>query len=101
MWQPGPRAPLESRIATSSRVSSTPSGRRIVKRAKPARRKGYYGEYGGRFAPETLMAPLEELEAAFTRWRRDRRFRAELSELLRTYAGRPTPVTYADRLAER
>ena len=64
-------------------------------------RKGYYGEYGGRFAPETLMAPLEELEAAFTKWRRDRRFRADLSDLLRTYAGRPTPVTHADRLSDR
>jgi tryptophan synthase beta chain len=65
------------------------------------RRKGYFGEYGGRFAPETLMAPLQELEAAFERWRRDRRFRGELDELLRTYAGRPTPVTRAGRLAER
>jgi tryptophan synthase beta chain len=67
---------------------------------RPARR-GYFGEYGGRFAPETLMAPLQELEAAFAKWRRDRRFRGELDELLRTYAGRPTPVTRADRLAER
>src|SRR5262249_29785413 len=64
-------------------------------------RRGYFGEYGGRFAPETLMAPLQELEAAFAKWRRDRRFRGELDELLRTYAGRPTPVTRADRLAER
>jgi tryptophan synthase beta chain len=66
-----------------------------------ARRKGYFGEYGGRFAPETLMAPLEELEIAFEKWRRDRRFRAELGQLLHTYAGRPTPVTSADRLSER
>jgi tryptophan synthase beta chain len=65
------------------------------------KRRGYFGEYGGRFAPETLMAPLQELEAAFAKWRRDRRFRDELDELLRTYAGRPTPVTRADRLAER
>ena len=39
-------------------------------------RKGYFGAYGGRFAPETLMAPLTELEKAFERFRRDRRFRA-------------------------
>jgi tryptophan synthase beta chain len=64
-------------------------------------RKGYFGAYGGRFAPETLMAPLEELEKAFERWRRDRRFRAELQELLSTYAGRPTPITVASRLAEK
>ncbi len=62
-------------------------------------RPGYFGPYGGRFAPETLMAPLEQLEKAFERWRRDRRFRAELDELLRAYAGRPTPITVADRLA--
>jgi tryptophan synthase beta chain len=68
-----------------------------VKRRK---RKGYFGEYGGRFAPETLMAPLEELEKAFEKWRRDRRFRQELDELLHSYAGRPTPLTFARRLGE-
>ncbi len=61
-------------------------------------RPGYFGPYGGRFAPETLMAPLEELERAFERFRRDAAFRAELSGLLKSYAGRPTPLTYADRL---
>ena len=76
-----------------------PRTRRSSKRE--AKRRGYFGEYGGRFAPETLMAPLQELEAAFAKWRRDRRFRGELDELLRTYAGRPTPVTRADRLADR
>ena len=64
----------------------------------PVSRDGYFGPYGGRFAPETLMAPLEELEKAFERWRRDRRFRAELSDLLENYAGRPTPLTKAPRL---
>jgi tryptophan synthase beta chain len=65
------------------------------------KRRGYFGEYGGRFAPETLMAPLDELDRAFARFRRDRRFRAQLDELLRSYAGRPTPLTVADRLSER
>ena len=65
------------------------------------KRRGYFGEYGGRFAPETLMAPLDELDRAFARFRRDRRFRGELDELLRNYAGRPTPLTFADRLSER
>jgi tryptophan synthase beta chain len=64
-------------------------------------RKGYFGDYGGRFAPETLMAPLQELERAFERFRRDRRFRGELDGLLRDYAGRPTPMTFADRLTAR
>ena len=68
---------------------------------RPRKRPGYFGEYGGRFAPETLMAPLAELERAFERFRRDRRFVAELDGLLRTYAGRPTPLTVAGRLSER
>jgi tryptophan synthase beta chain len=63
-------------------------------------RKGYFGAYGGRFAPETLMAPLEELERAWSRFRRDARFRRELDELLRTYAGRPTPLTLAGNLSK-
>jgi tryptophan synthase beta chain len=65
-----------------------------------ARSKGYFGEFGGRFAPETLMAPLEELERAFERFRRNARFRRELDELLRSYGGRPTPVSEAPRLSE-
>jgi tryptophan synthase beta chain len=64
------------------------------------KRKGYFGEYGGRFAPETLMAPLEELERAFERWHREPRFRRELDGLLRTYGGRPTPLSEAPRLAK-
>jgi tryptophan synthase beta chain len=67
----------------------------------PRSRKGYFGAYGGRFAPETLMAPLQELESAFERLRSDRRFRSELAGLLRDYAGRPTPMTFADRLTAR
>ncbi len=68
-----------------------------------AERRGYFGAYGGRFAPETLMAPLEELEQAFAKpFRRDRRVpQPSSTSLLRDYAGRPTPVTYADRLTER
>jgi tryptophan synthase beta chain len=64
-------------------------------------RKGYFGAYGGRFAPETLMAPLEELEKAFERFWKDRRFRDELDELLHSYAGRPTPLSFAAGLTAR
>ena len=64
-------------------------------------RRGYFGQYGGRFVTETLMAPLGELEEAFAKWGRDRRFRAELGELLHSYAGRPTPLTFANRLSQR
>ncbi len=60
---------------------------------------GYFGPFGGRFAPETLMAPLEELELAFDRYRRDPRFRRELGDLLRNYGGRPTPITETPRLS--
>ncbi len=61
--------------------------------------RGHFGPFGGRFAPETLMAPLEELARAYDRLSRDRRFRDELDELLRNYVGRPTPLTFADRLS--
>jgi tryptophan synthase beta chain len=61
---------------------------------------GHFGRYGGRFVPETLMAPLVELERAYERARRDRRFQAELAALLRDYAGRPTPLYFARHLSE-
>src|SRR5271157_1906348 len=62
---------------------------------------GRYGPYGGRYVPETLMAPLEELEKAYEDARSDRSFRDELDELLRNFAGRPTPLQFASRLTER
>ncbi|MEW6338476.1 MAG: tryptophan synthase subunit beta [Acidobacteriota bacterium] len=62
--------------------------------------RGYFGPYGGRFVPETLMAPLEELARAWREAQRDRAFRRELDELLTTYCGRPTPVSFAARLTE-
>jgi tryptophan synthase beta chain len=62
--------------------------------------QGHFGAYGGRYVPETLMAPLEEIERAWREAREDAGFRAELAELLRNYAGRPTPLYYAKRLSE-
>jgi len=62
--------------------------------------QGRFGTFGGRFVPETLMAPLEELSRAYREARRDPAFRRELDDLLKTYAGRPTPLTYAKRLSE-
>ena len=62
--------------------------------------KGHFGPYGGRFVPEVLMAPLEELEHAYLAARRDPAFQTELAELLRNYAGRPTPLYLARRLSE-
>jgi len=65
------------------------------------REDGRFGPYGGRYVPETLMAPLEELEKAYQEARADRLFQAELSTLLRDFAGRPTPLQFASRLTER
>jgi len=61
---------------------------------------GHWGLYGGRFVPETLMAPLEELTAAYETARADETFQKELDGLLKDYAGRPTPLFEARRLTE-
>jgi tryptophan synthase beta chain len=61
---------------------------------------GHFGAYGGRYVPEVLMSPLEELERTFFEARQDPAFQAELDELLRTYAGRPTPLYFARRLTQ-
>src|SRR3989440_10266911 len=61
---------------------------------------GHWGRYGGRFVPETLMAPLEELTAAYEAARAGERFQSELDQLLRDYAGRPTPLFLAKRLTQ-
>src|SRR5213080_2913671 len=62
---------------------------------------GRFGAYGGRYVPETLMSALEELEREYERAKRDPRFRARLDGLLKTYAGRPTPLSFARRLSEK
>ncbi len=61
---------------------------------------GHFGRFGGRFVPETLMAPLMELERAYRAARADARYRRRLRELLTHYAGRPTPLYFAERLTE-
>ncbi|WP_448605441.1 tryptophan synthase subunit beta [Thermoflexus hugenholtzii] len=63
-------------------------------------RPGYFGPYGGRYVPETLIPALEELEQAFEEALRDPEFLREFETLLRTYVGRPTPLTEARRLGE-
>jgi tryptophan synthase beta chain len=60
---------------------------------------GVYGQYGGRYVPETLIPALDELAMAWDQVRNDVQFRQELEHLLRTYAGRPTPLTLAERFA--
>ncbi len=61
---------------------------------------GYWGEYGGRFVPETLVAPLDELTTGYYAIRDDAGFHAEFNDLLQNYSGRPTPLYFAKRLTE-
>jgi tryptophan synthase beta chain len=69
----------------------------LTKRKQPGR----FGDYGGRYVPETLMAALGELECAYEKAKRDPKFQRRLDELLKTYAGRPTPLFLACRLTEK
>ncbi len=63
-------------------------------------RFGHFGEFGGRFVPETLMHALEELTEAYDRWRNDDEFVARLDRDLENYVGRPSPIYFAQRLTE-
>jgi tryptophan synthase beta chain len=60
--------------------------------------QGHFGQYGGRYVPETLMHPLQELEAEYFRAQKDPEFQRELSYYLREFCGRPTPLYHAERL---
>jgi tryptophan synthase beta chain len=62
---------------------------------------GRFGAYGGRYVPETLMAALDELEREYEKAKRDRKFQQRLDLLLKTYAGRPTPLFFARRLTAK
>ncbi|MDX1631303.1 MAG: tryptophan synthase subunit beta, partial [Thermoanaerobaculia bacterium] len=72
----------------------------VARRRTGPDERGYYGRYGGRYVPETLMAPLAELAKGYDKISRKRAFRRELDDLLAHYAGRPTPLYYAERLTE-
>lgn len=63
--------------------------------------RGYWGEFGGRFVPETLMFPLEELTEMYFAVRDDADFQAEFLQLLKDFSGRPTPLFHAKRLSEK
>ena len=62
--------------------------------------RGRFGTYGGRYVPETLIAPLDELAAAYDKLRRKKSFQKRLADLLANYVGRPTPLYFAERLSE-
>jgi tryptophan synthase beta chain len=63
--------------------------------------RGYWGKYGGRFVPETLVAPLDELTEAYFSYRDDADFQVEFALLLKDFVGRPSPLFYAQRLSEK
>ncbi len=79
-------------------MSTATAERALFGRRDPDAR-GYFGEYGGRFVPETLVAPIEELTAGYLAVREDPSFQEELARLLKHYVGRPTPLYEARRLA--
>src|SRR4030088_3387385 len=62
---------------------------------------GRFGPYGGRYVPETLMVPLFELERAYEAAKSDPSFQAQFHDLLKNFAGRPTPLQFASRLTEK
>jgi len=64
-------------------------------------RKGHFGQYGGRYVPETLMPALLELEQAYAHFRHDREFRQEFEYYLRQYVGRPNPLYFAEKLTKK
>lgn len=80
-------------IAVQTRTNPTPHG------YDPDAR-GYYGKFGGRYVPETLVPALDDLTAHYLRLRDDAEFLSELTHLQTTYVGRPTPLSYAKRLTE-
>jgi tryptophan synthase beta chain len=75
----------------------------VVQASNAARpdERGRFGEFGGRYVPETLMSPVIELTRAYEECARDETFRQELAQLLRTYVGRPTPLYFAEMLTRR
>jgi len=63
-------------------------------------KNGYYGQYGGRFVPETLMKPVLELEAAYKKFRNEPKFKKELQHYLHDHVGRPTPLYFAEKFSQ-
>ncbi|MCB4755600.1 MAG: tryptophan synthase subunit beta [Elusimicrobia bacterium] len=72
----------------------------LWKKSQLPNKKGYYGPFGGRFVPETLLAPLDEIGKGFEAAVRSKSFIKKLNDLLKTYAGRPTPLYEARRLSK-
>src|ERR1700690_3619584 len=84
-------------MMASMTARKTPAGKLPPKAATAGR----FGVYGGRYVPETLMAALDELEREYEKAKRDPKFQSRLNQLLHTYAGRPTPLFFAQRLSKK
>ena len=85
----------------TAKISSEISKRRLTAASNHKPQPGRFGVYGGRYVPETLMAALEELEREYEKAKRDPKFQKRLELLLRTFAGRPTPLFFAKRLTDK
>jgi tryptophan synthase beta chain len=88
-----------AKVQVEAKKNVTGSGGRA--RATNHSQAGRFGIYGGRYVPETLMAALDELEQAYAKAKRDPKFQKRLDVLLRTFAGRPTPLFFAQRLTRK
>jgi tryptophan synthase beta chain len=71
-----------------------------MKKIEYNKKNGYFGEFGGRYAPEILTSALQELEAVYKKFSRDKKFNNKLKYYLENYVGRPSPITYAERLSK-
>jgi tryptophan synthase beta chain len=94
-------SPMTKLTTPTSPKSGKKWGTRGRAEAPAPQEPGRFGVYGGRYVPETLMAALEELEREYEKAKRDKKFQARLDGLLKTYAGRPTPLFFARRLTEK
>src|SRR5271168_3885070 len=88
-------------MATATISKSRNTAARLGKKPPAISAPGRFGVYGGRYVPETLMAALDELELEYNKAKRDPKFQQRLELLLRTYAGRPTPLFFAQRLTQK
>ncbi len=70
-----------------------------MKKIEYNKKNGYFGEFGGRYAPEILTSALQELEVVYKKFRKDKKFNNKLKYYLENYVGRPSPITYAERLS--
>ena len=72
----------------------------VTNKEKVNKKKGRFGEYGGQYIPETLMGAVQELEQAYNYYKNDPQFNAELDDLLKNYAGRPSLLYYAEKMTK-